>query len=84
MVIFERKVGEWTHRFRSRFISTGEGQPARVEQVTEIVPPGPFLQRELSFPLNKAHPASSLHFAPVPFRTRSPRARAVSSPPRAA
>jgi hypothetical protein len=52
-VIFERKVGAWTHRFRSRFTSVGEGGKMDVVQFTELVAPEPFLQNLLTFPLNK-------------------------------
>ena len=52
-VIFERKVGTWTHRFRSRFKQSAEGGKMDVEQFTELVAPEPFLQNLLTFPLNK-------------------------------
>jgi hypothetical protein len=51
-VIFERKVGTWTHRFRSRFKASADGKIS-VLQFTEIVAPPPFKQTVLTFPLVK-------------------------------
>jgi len=52
-VVYERMIGDWTYRFKSRFFCDESDTPSEVHQSTQIVPPSSMNLKPIDLPLRK-------------------------------